>query len=554
MQVKRWGPKVVPFAAQDVARYRKAGLWAGKTIAEEFHDVANRYSDSPALIGLDRSYTYAELDRLTDRIAAGLAAAGLEPGSAAILQLNNTVETVLAWYGLLKASIIPVATLSLHRGYEVREIAAQTGATAHLVDADNPKFNLVEFATNLAGEQVAPRAVIAVRGHDLPGSVLRLEDLGADLTAAEARRVVADIQAATDDDDIAVFQLSGGTTGVPKVIPRLHGEYWYNARAYAERLGWTSATRVAYAAPLVHNAGITCALHSVHSVGGTMVLGVLDPGQLFPLMARSAVTDTLLSPRAIRALAAHPGFDEALANVGRVVLSGASVPDEVYEIFASRDIEVLQLFGMGEGLFTLTPRGTSRWVRQKTVGSPLSPADSVRIVKPGTDIVVPTGTVGEMLTKGPYTIRGYLDAEERNASAFSADGYYRSGDLMAAHERDGILYYSFEGREKQNINRGGEKINAAEIENLIIEMPGVRLAALIPFPDERLGERACLCLETDADSPPVALSDVQAYLDGREVARYKWPERVEVVEEIPRTHVGKINKTELRDLVLGPPV
>ncbi|MGD9986611.1 AMP-binding protein [Pseudonocardia sp.] len=533
---------VVPYPDDMVARYRADGLWHDRTIPDEFRAVARRTPDAPALAGPRGRYTYAELDAASDRVAAGLVRLGLPAGGAVLMQIENTEWAVVAWYGLLKAALVPVATLSVHREHEIGPIAAQTDAVAHLVQADLPNFDLVAFARDLADRTDPSRVVLGIGDRAPTPGVVAVETLGAELDD-DTTRALAQVPAASDD--VAVFQLSGGTTGVPKVIPRLHAEYWYNARAYAERLGWDDTTRIVHMGPLMHNVGIVCALHPVHGVGGTFVVGTRDLDVMLPLMADVGITDTTLQPGVAAGMREHPLFEAAFARARRIVLSGSAISEELFESFDGRGIRVAGLFGMGEGLCTVTPLDDPAESRRLTVGSPISPLDEVRILEPGTETPVPEGETGELCARGPYTLRGYLSAPERNAEAFTSDGFYRTGDLMSLRRIEGLPRYVFEGRAKDLVNRGGEKINSAEIEALALQLPGVRCAGLIPVPDARLGERACLCLELEPDVPPVELDDLQRFLEDRGVAKYKWPEFIEHFDELPRTPVGKIDKRRL---------
>ena len=533
-KVTQWRDGVVPFPPAEVARYRAEGLWGDRTIAEEFRAVARRTPDADALIGPGSRHTYAELDAASDRVAAGLVDLGLPPGGAVLMQVENTEWAVIAWYGLLKAALVPVATLSVHREHEIGQIAAQTDAVAHLVQADLPKFDLVAFATELAARTDPGRIVLTVGDREPTRGVVAVETLAG-----------APVGVPAGPDDVAVFQLSGGTTGVPKVIPRLHAEYWYNARAYAERLEWDATTRVVHMGPIMHNVAIVCAMHAVHSVGGTFVLGNRDLDVMLPLMAQVGMTDTCLQPGVAAGMRDHPDFDAAFSAARRIVLSGSAISEELFGSFEDRGVRVAGLFGMGEGLCTVTALDDPPELRRLTVGHPLSPLDEVRIVEPGTETPVAPGETGELCARGPYTLRGYLSAPERNAEAFTSDGFYRTGDLMSARESDGLTRYVFEGRAKDLVNRGGEKINAAEIEGLALQLPGVRYAGLVPVPDPRLGERACLCLELEPGTPPIDLEDLRRFLEQRGVAKFKWPERLELFAELPRTPVGKIDKRRL---------
>jgi non-ribosomal peptide synthetase component E (peptide arylation enzyme) len=520
--------RLVGYPPEFVERYRGAGLWGCRTIADEFHAVAQAHPDRPAVVALDGRLTFGELDERTDLLAAGLAGLGLAPGDPVLFQVTNRLATVVAWYGVLKAGLVPVCTLAAHRGHEIGEISRRVGAVAHLVET-----GLVEFA----GEQR--------RGHPTLREVLVLDELaalGAELDPGAARTTVDGIQAGLDPDGVAVFQLSGGTTGVPKVIPRLHAEYWYNASAYARSWGWTPDTRVAHLIPIIHNAGIVCAVHAPHSAGACLVLGTADLDESLPLLARERATHVLLGHGHFRAVA-HPGFGAAAASLTQVVLSGAKVPPALFDDLEGRGLWSGQLFGMGEGLFLTTRPGAPRAARATTVGTPLSDLDEIRVLVPGTEDEVPDGEIGELVCRGPYTLRGYFDAAEHNARAFTSDGFYRTGDLASIRRIDGDRCVSIEGRIKDVVNRGGEKINAEEVELLLLRHPRVTAAAVVAMPDPRLGERTCAYLVVDG--PELTLPEVQEHFAALEVAKFKWPERLEHLREIPRTLVGKTDKKRL---------
>ncbi len=527
-------PRLVPYPPEFVARYREAGLWGGRTIADEFHAVAQAHSERLAVVGLDARLTYRELDTRSDLLAAGLADLGIEPGGPVLFQVTNRVEAVVAWYGVLKAGLVPVCTLAAHRGHEIGAISRRVGAVAHLVEGGTRGFDLVGFAA----EQQA--------GHPTLRHVLVLGELaalGAGPEPVTARKVVDGIQQGIHADDVAVFQLSGGTTGVPKVIPRLHAEYWYNAAEYARSWGWTPETRVAHLIPIIHNAGIACAVHASHSVGACLVLGTADLDVSLPLLADAGATHVLLGHGHFGA-PMHPAFDAAARTLTQVVLSGTKVPPALFDDLERRGLWSGQLFGMGEGLLLTTRPGAPRAARATTVGTPISELDEVRVLAPGTEDGVSDGEIGELCCRGPYTLRGYVDAPEHNARAFTSDGFYRTGDLAVITEIDGERYVAIEGRIKDLINRGGEKISAEEVELLLLRHPRVRHAAVVAVPDPRLGERACAFLVVDGE--PLTLLDVQEHFAQLQVAKFTWPERVEHLPEIPRTLVGKVDKKRLQ--------
>jgi 2,3-dihydroxybenzoate-AMP ligase len=544
--MSRWGERLVRYPDEAVRRYRRSGLWGTRTIADELHAVATAHPQREAVVALDGRMTYRELDESTDVLAAGLAGLGLVPGDPVLFQVTNRLGAILAWYGVLKAGLVPVCTLAAHRGHEIGEISRRTGAVAHLVEAGTRGFDLVGFAAGQRRDHPTLRhtLVLGATG-DTAGDTrsVAIESLGAGADARAARTIVEDIQRGIDPDDVAVFQLSGGTTGVPKVIPRLHAEYWYNAAAYARSWGWSPDTRVAHLIPVIHNAGIVCAVHAPHSVGGCLVLGTPDLAGSLPLMARERATHVLLGHGHFKAVT-EAGFAAATASVTQVVLSGTKVPPALFDELEQRGLWSGQLFGMGEGLFLTTRPGAPREARATTVGTRLSPLDEIRILEPGSATELPDGQVGELCCRGPYTVRGYFDAAEHNARAFTPDGFYRTGDLASVREIGGQQYISIEGRIKDVINRGGEKVNAAEVELLLLRHPRITSAAAVAMPDPRLGERTCAYLVVHGE--PLTLADIREHFTRLQVATFKWPERIEHLTEIPRTLVGKMDKKLLQ--------
>ena len=542
MSTSRWGDRLVRYPPDLARRYRRSGLWGTRTIADELHAVATAYPQREAVVALDGRMTYRELDESTDVLAAGLAGLGLVPGDPVLFQVTNRLGAILAWYGVLKAGLVPVCALAAHRGHEIGEISRRTGAVAHLVEAGTRGFDLVGFAAEQRRDHPTLRHTLVLGATGDTGEVV-LESLGAGADPRAARTIVEDIQRGIDPDDVAVFQLSGGTTGVPKVIPRLHAEYWYNAAAYARSWGWSPDTRVAHLIPVIHNAGIVCAVHGPHSVGGCLVLGTPDLAGSLPLMAREGVTHVLLGHGHFQAVA-EAGFAAATASVTQVVLSGTKVPPALFDELEQRGLWSGQLFGMGEGLFLTTRPGTPREARATTVGTPLSPLDEIRILEPGSATELPGGQVGELCCRGPYTVRGYFDAAAHNTRAFTADGFYRTGDLASVREIDGQRYVSIEGRIKDVINRGGEKVNAAEVELLLLRHPRITGAAAVAMPDPRLGERTCAYIVVHGE--PLTMPDIREHFTQLQVATFKWPERIEHLTEIPRTLVGKMDKKLLQ--------
>jgi 2,3-dihydroxybenzoate-AMP ligase len=544
--------KLVRYPAAAEARYVRDGLWEDATIPEHLHRIARDHADRDAVVCGPVRLTFAELDRISDQRAAGLHRLGLAPGGAVLLQLHNTAATVVAWYALLKAGLVPVCTLPLHRGHEIGEIARQTHPVAHLVAARDPRFDLVGFAFEQAAAAGVERTVLVSDGTTDDPRAVELDTLGDDIDPVEARRVVDGIQAGIGRQTLAVFQLSGGTTGVPKVIPCLHAPYWLYGAALARAMGWAPGDRVAFLMPVVHNAGIIIGLQGPHSAGATLVLGTPDAATALDLVVDNAATDVLLGPFVFEVVL-NPRLAEATA-LRRVLFSGKKVPRRHMDALADRGIWGGQIFGMSEGLCLTTPLDFPLDARAASVGVPISDADEIRIYEPGTEHEVAPGEVGELCARGPYTLQGYYDAAEHNRRAFTADGFYRTGDLMAQRTIAGVRCFTVEGRIKNMISRGGEKINTEEVELLLGSHAAVTEAVLVAMPDPRLGERACAFVVL-RDGHAIDLTAVREHFAALQVAKYKWPERVVVVDAMPRvSQVGKVDRRRLREIAaaLGP--
>jgi non-ribosomal peptide synthetase component E (peptide arylation enzyme) len=207
-------------------------------------------------------------------------------------------------------------------------------------------------------------------------------------------------------------------------------------------------------------------------------------------------------------------------------------------------VRVQENFGMSEGVLMFVRLDDPEDVRLETEGRPMSPDDEVRLVDENDEIVAP-GEIGELCCRGPYTIRGYFRSAEYNQRAFSTDGFYRSGDLMRRHPSGN---YIVEGRKKDLINRGGEKISAEEVENLILSHPAVHNVACIPMPDPILGERMCACVTLRGAGKPT-FEELVAFLAAKGIARHKLPERLEIFDDLPVSTFGKIAKKTLVEMV-----
>lgn len=357
-----------------------------------------------------------------------------------------------------------------------------------------------------------------------------------------------------DPSAVAVFLLSGGTTGMPKLIARTHDDYLCNVRETARHAALGEDTVYLGTLPLGHNFPLACpGILGTLLAGGTIIpLASPHPERAFAAIERFGVTHTAAVPAVVASWldrAADVGADQ-LSSLRVVQVGGARLADELARRMAAiLPGRLQQVFGMAEGLINLTRLDDPLEVVIGTQGRPVCEADEVRIIDETSGREVVPGEPGVLLTRGPYTPRGYFHAPEANEHSFTPDGWYISGDIVVQTAEGNFVVA---GRSKDMINRGGENISAEEIENLAYRLPAVRLAAAVAMPDPQLGERVCLFAVLH-EGHALELDHVRAAFQDWGVAAFKHPDRLEAVSELPLTKVGKIDKKALRDLLHASP-
>jgi 2,3-dihydroxybenzoate-AMP ligase len=553
-------PGVTPFPPEFAARYRLRGYWEDRPLIAHFLDAFGRFADRTAVIDERGSWTYAELAAESQRVALNLLDLGLRPLDRVVVQLTNTRGFASFYFALQRIGAIPIMALPSHRYREISQFVTLSGAVAAAAPATARGTDFAELHRRIAAGQPQLRLSILQDGGppgppDPAGSpvAVSLEDLH-DRPPSRYRPADLDrIAAAIDPADPAVFQLSGGTTGIPKLIPRTHNDYAFNSKLAVSVCDVRDGDVLLDVLPIEHNLPLACpGLQGFLLSGASVFLaGSARAAEVFAVIDRHRITHIHVVPAVlIRWLndPAAPGYD--LGSV-RVIQSGGQrlqpeTRQRTEKVF--RNVTVQENFGMSEGLLMFVRLDDPPRVRLETVGRPICPEDEVRLVSAdGTD--VPDGEIGELWARGPYTIRGYYNAAEHNARAFSADGFYRSGDLMWRHPTGN---YVVAGRLKDLINRGGEKISAEEVENLILGHPAVVNAACVPVPDPVLGERMCACVIL-RPGHRLTLEELTGFLAGQEIDRHKLPEQLAVLDGFPLSPVGKVSKKALAAQVSGPP-
>jgi 2,3-dihydroxybenzoate-AMP ligase len=528
---------VVPFPPEFARRYREKGYWQDKSLAAEFAAVFERYSSRIALIDGERQYTYADVDRLSTRLALNLLDLGLRPLDRAVLMLPNVAEFVILYFALQKIGAIPIAALATHRYAEVSQFVRIAQATACFYPERQSDFEFAPMVQRVREESPYLKHCVSLRA-------LR------ELIERAPQRPASDLtKIRIDPTDPCIFQLSGGTTGVPKLIPRTHNDYAYNSRTAAPVCGVTGDSVLLLALPIAHNLPLACpGIQGYFFNGGKVVLSpTTRPEDMLALAAKHRVTHIKVVPALLIRLINCPEIGKQDLSSVRIIQSGGQrmqpeVRVRTHQLIPSAFVQ--ENFGMSEGMLFFVRPDDPQEVKLETCGRPICPDDEVRLCDDdGRE--VPPGEVGELTCRGPYTLRGYYGVPEYNARQFTPDGFYRSGDLMRRHPSGN---YVVEGRKKDLINRGAEKISAEEIENLILQHPAVQNAACVPVPDPNLGEKMCACVVLRPGAT-LTLEVLVGFLMGKEIAKFKLPERLEVLQDFPVSTFGKVSKKALTEMV-----
>ncbi len=536
------------------ARYRAAGHWRNETFGAWLRERATAYPDRPAVIAGDQRWTYADLDRRASALAAGFLGAGLRQGDRVLVHLPNIPDFIAVVMGLFRAGLIPVYALPAHRITEIEHFARGSGARAYVAAAAHAGFDYTALARELQARQPHVEHIWIV------GSATRTPGAGpagaqdtsaqpgtdpfpclSTLYATDGSTVPASV---SQGPDVAFLQISGGSTGLSKLIPRTHDDYIYTLRESARICGLDADTVFLGALPIAHNFPMSSPgfLGTLYAGGRVVLSPSPDPESCFALVERERVTVTsLVPPLLLQWLDRAPASGHDLGSLRAIQVGGAKLSAEIARrVRPTLGATLQQVFGMAEGLVNYTRLDDPDDLIIHTQGRPISPDDEILILDDEGRPVEP-GQAGHLLTRGPYTIRAYHDNPPANARAFTEDGYYRTGDVVRMTPEG---YLEVQGRAGDHINRAGEKISAEEIEDHLLSHPQVFDAAVVSVPDEYLGERSCAFIIPKGERPRPA--DLKRWIRARGIADFKVPDQIVCVDAFASTAAMKISRKALR--------
>jgi 2,3-dihydroxybenzoate-AMP ligase len=534
---------VVPFPPEFATRYRAKRYWEDRSIASVWEECCGKYASRVAVIDADERVTYAQLDARATNLALNLLDLGIRPLDRLIVQLPNRVQFAYLYLALQKIGAIPVMALPAHRYLEISQFVRIAGAVGAVTPDKHRDFDFREMIARIRKEQ-SPLGHAIVLG-DAPSGFVSLDAL---IERRSARDLAELSRIKIDPTDPALFLLSGGTTGVPKLIPRTHNDYVYNSKMAGSVTGIDGDSVLLDILPISHNLPLACpGLQGFIFKGAKVVLSTdTSPENVFRLVEKHRVTHIHVVPALLIRWLADPALARYDLSSLRVIQSGGQrlqpeTRTKTKELIPS--VTVQENFGMAEGVLMFVRLDDPHDVRLETVGRPVCPDDEIMLLDDD-DNIVAFGKTGEFCCRGPYTLRGYYGAPEHNARVFTPDGFYRSGDLMRQHASGN---YMVEGRKKDLINRGGEKISAEEIENLILSHESVQNVACVPVPDPELGERMCACIVLKRGRA-LSFDELIQFLESKEMAKIKLPERLLIVDDLPLSNFGKVAKKRLSEI------
>ncbi|MFW7524928.1 (2,3-dihydroxybenzoyl)adenylate synthase [Vibrio ostreicida] len=513
-----------PYATEQKQRYDDASLWHNQPLWSLLTQAVNGQAEKVAVRDMDSTLSYRELLKQADEVAQGLINQGFQSGDRLVMQLTNSTPFALTFFALQRAGLVPIMALPAHGLTEIDHFVAVSGAKGYIGEG-------------VAGSDMA-QALRQNHAQLTQTYVLNHPQSPRPLPNQVNERLFT--PPTVDPDHPALFLVSGGTTGLPKLIPRSHNDYLLNIHQCAAA-GELSEHDVYLAVlPAAHNFTLGCPgiLGTLYQGGQVVFSDQASPDYCFELIEQHRISFTALVPSVAQLWTEATEWEDTELSSLRVMQVGGSklAYSDARAIQAAFPATLQQVFGMAEGLIACTRLKDSAHIIASTQGRAVSDWDEIRIVDTqGNE--VPQGVEGELLTRGPYTLRGYYRAPDHNARSFTHDGFYRSGDKVRIDANQSL---TITGRIKDVVNRAGECIAADEIEEHLLSHPQVAQVAVVAVPDAYLGERIGVALV--GRGRPLTLQCLRQFLHTKNVATYKMPDELHLVDSLPKTAVGKVDK------------
>src|SRR6478672_6050837 len=533
-----------------IDEYIRAGYYSNRTITDFLDDAAAGTPDKTAAIDPRRQVTYRELQAETDRCASGLLELGVQSGDVVSFQLPNWIEFLVLHFAATRIGAVSNPLIPIYRDREVGFMVGFAESKVLVVPREFRKFDYPAMVDRLRPTWPALQHVFVVDGQ--PGDANpSWESFMA--TPWEQRRDPAELAAVRPDpNEVTLLMFTSGTTGEPKGVMHTHNTLVAALAPLPERLGIGPESVVHMASTFSHLTGLLYGVRVATQFGATGVYqDVWNNARFVELVDEHKITYTAAATPFLHDTLNAPNLDEHdLSSLQRFCCMGAPIPPAIVRAAQARFPGLTVVGGWGQtenGLVTLGIPGDPPEIIAERDGYPW-PGMPLRVVDVDGTTVLPAGEAGRLQVRGPFLFVGYARRLEMTRELFF-DGFFDTGDLAYVDEKG---YLKLSGRTKDVIIRGGENIPVAYVENALYENPKIASVAVIGIPDPRLQERACACVVLRPGAGEFTFEEMKAFLAEKGVAKQYWPERLEVLPELPSTASGKIQKYKLRQQVAQP--
>jgi len=515
--------------------FTKAGLWNDDILPDYVRGWAEREPDRVALRTADRDVTFGEYYAASLRLANSLLALGLRKGDVVGIQMPNVPDYLISYMGVIMMGGV-LATMHMpYRGGEMEPLLNHSKAKAVICTAALPNHDAPATMLGLK-DKVASLEHVLVASDEVPAGCLSLTSLIADGTETpivDPPRV----------EDFCALCFTSGTSAAPKGVMRSYQTFAANARVFAPEIALTAEDVVMVAPPFTHVFGLLCANLCLYTGATNLLIPLFTPDAYAERLIKGKPTVVFSAPAHVAASIKAGLLDDVdLSSIRDVIIAGSVCPPDVAAALEQRlpNGRAGQLFGMTEVLLVMqTPLDVGPDIRHTSTGRCTNGIEARITAADGA--ILGNSEEGELEMAGYTIMEGYLDNADANKAAFTEDGWFKTGDLATIDAQGNVV---ITGRVKDLINRGGIKINPTDIENAIMAHDAVVQAAVVPMSDEIMGEKACLFV-TLKDGSIFTFDDMTACLADNGFAKMKWPERLEVIDDMPVTPTRKIVKGEL---------
>ena len=537
-----------PYQEGTIKAYRENGAWLNLTYGDLLDRAAAEHPDRAAVIDERHRIPYKVLKEKVVRFAIALLDMGIKSHDRIILQLPNRYEFVVAFYAMQKIGAVPLLAVPRHGYQEIATFAAITEPKGWIIPSKDGKVEFGPLIEKVLSTTEGLRHIIMPEdGGPLPDCALSMEAMMESVNLEQYSSSTLDPYR-PDPNDVAVLLPTGGTTGLPKMVPRTHNSLIVTNQ-YISARHRTSDAVLLQATPVGHAMAMQGAVNCAIFTGSTLVLQAIPrPTEILETIQREKITSAFMVPTQLEGIVNHPDLEKYdLHSLKIVGTAGAGLPIDV----AQKAISYFSKFnckfsgnglGASEGLLALGDLDDSLELKMKTVGRNVTPGSHYKVVDQE-ERALPAHTEGELVAKGPEVFSGYYKGtEEERREVFTRDGYYRTGDLAKIDEGG---YITITGRRKDVIIRGGETLVPSEMENLLRRHPDVERAAVVGMPDPQMGERACAFV-VPKPGRSLTFEGMIRFLRAQGAGVLLLPERLEMVARLPETGIGKVDKKALR--------